>query len=107
MPKHRHYSLVRVISLCKKGGSWVGGLPARHGRGSDRVGNALSALEGGDAHHVRIALGRLVGVLEADAFVAVVPRSDAGEKPGGTLVRYLIAGSVALTGRRAQCPFLG
>lgn len=61
------------------------GLPLRagHAGAADGVAYADAALEGGDAHHVRVALGGFVGVLEADVLVAVVPGCDAGEESTG------------------------
>jgi hypothetical protein len=61
------------------------GLPLRagHAGAADGLAYADAALEGGDAHHVRVALGGFVGVLEADVLVAVVPGCDAGEESTG------------------------
>ena len=57
-------------------------LPLRsgHAGAAHGVAYADAALEGGDAHHVWVALGGLVCVLEADVLVAVVPGCYAGEE---------------------------
>lgn len=109
MPKHRHYNLVQVISslidrgMCGRDAR-VDRLPARHRGRPHRIRNALSTLERGNAHHIWVSFGGFVGVLEANAFVSVVPSSDAGEKPA-FYWRGLIPGYDALTGHLAQCPF--
>jgi hypothetical protein len=52
-------------------------LGPRHAGAANGTAYAVSALEGRNAHHIGVSLGRLVLVLEADVLVAVVPGCDA------------------------------
>jgi len=55
-------------------------LGPRHAGAADGAAYAVPALEGRDAHHIGVSLGRLVLVLEADVLVAVVPGCDAAQQ---------------------------
>lgn len=53
---------------------------ARHRGRPHGIRNALSALEGRNAHHIGVSFGGFVLVLEANVLVAVIPGCDAGEE---------------------------
>ena len=78
-----HQSFDRERLVVEKGGCVDRlRLPLRsgHAGAAHGVAYADTALEGGDAHHVRVALGGFVCVLEADVLVAVVPGCYAREE---------------------------
>lgn len=84
MPKHRRTISCKVSLAARNGGceGYIDRLPlgSRHAGAADRIADALSALEGRNAHHIGVSFGGLVLVLEADVLVAVVPGSDAAQQ---------------------------
>jgi hypothetical protein len=62
-------------------------LGPRHAGAAYGTAYAVSALERRNAHHIRVSLGWLVLVLEADVLVAVVPGSDAAQQSRSLISR--------------------